>query len=201
MISIKYVLRIHMPADKKQLAQTEKPELEAGQTLGLSAGDDLALAALNQAQTAGPTSSADDEVKNSDQIAETLTSLQSIIERNANLLDELKDKLKETRDSLRSMFENDTELTAAQEQAQSYTAQIKERKVKLLADATVVRLQTQVAELTEQKKELEESLSNHLVNYYDLTKSTSFDTSDGDQREFVIKATVKRSRSRSHAKD
>ena len=201
MISIKYVLRIHMPADKKQLAQTDKPELEAGQTLGLSAGDDLALAALNQAQTAGPTSSADDEVKNSDQIAETLTSLQSIIERNANLLDELKDKLKETRDSLRSMFENDTELTAAQEQAQSYTAQIKERKVKLLADATVVRLQTQVAELTEQKKELEESLSNHLVNYYDLTKSTSFDTSDGDQREFVIKATVKRSRSRSHAKD
>ncbi len=190
-----------MPADKKQLAQTDKPELEAGQTLGLSAGDDLALAALNQAQTAGPTSSADDEVKNSDQIAETLTSLQSIIERNANLLDELKDKLKETRDSLRSMFENDTELTAAQEQAQSYTAQIKERKVKLLADATVVRLQTQVAELTEQKKELEESLSNHLVNYYDLTKSTSFDTSDGDQREFVIKATVKRSRSRSHAKD
>ena len=42
-----------------------------------------------------------------------------------------------------------------------------------------------------QQKELEETLSNHLVNYHSLTHSNSFDTSDGDQWEFSITAKIK----------
>ena len=60
-----------------------------------------------------------------------------------------------------------------------------------MTDPTVVRLKNDIGELNEQKKEIEEALSNHLVNYYQLTNSKSIDTSDGDQREFVIRAKIK----------
>lgn len=176
-----------MAADTQKLASSQTPQLDQSDDQLLPSGDDVARQALGQINT-------EDEVASSDQIGETITSLQNVIERNANQLDELKEKLKESRESLRSVFENDTELTAAQEQVSNFSQSVKERKVKLLADATVVRLQTLIGELNEQKKELEETLSNHLVNYYDLTKSTSFDTQDGDQREFTIRAAVKSSR-------
>jgi len=164
----------------------DTPKLQKGKAnKTLPSGDDLALQALGQDTTS------DDEVAKSDQIAETITSLQNIVERNANQLDDVKEKLKTLRESLKSIFENNEDLVQAQDQAQTFSHAVKEIKVKLLADSTVVELQTKIADLNEQKKEVEESLSNHLINYYDLTKSTSFDTSDGDQREFKIKATVK----------
>lgn len=155
----------------------------------VTGADDLAKAALQQAQSTPIIGG--DEVAASDQVAETLSALQNVIERNANELQKLEKELKERRDSLRNIFENDSELATAEDQAKQYTNQVKERKSKLQGDAQVTQLKVQIGELTEQKKELEEGLSNHLVNYYQMTNSTSFDTSDGDQWEFAIKARVK----------
>ncbi|MEN8253547.1 MAG: hypothetical protein ABFQ62_04190 [Patescibacteria group bacterium] len=185
-----------MSDDKK----TKQKLVDAGKDqTKLESGDDLALEALSQAQandTAIPDAlnEGDDEVLKSNEVAETLRSLQNLIERNANMLDELKDKLKKQRDSLRSVFDNDTDLNVSKEQADQFTKEVKERKSKLLSDPTVVRLQTNIGELNTQKNEIEEALSNHLVNYYQLTNSKSFDTSDGDQREFVVKASIKSAR-------
>lgn len=140
--------------------------------------DDLAKAAL-------------DEVAESDEVANALTSLQNVIERNANELQRVGNELKEKRESLNNIFENDQELATAEEQAQQLTFQVKERRAKLQADPQTTSLKVQIGELSQQKKEIEETLSNHLVNYYQLTHSTSFDTSDGDQWEFKIQARVK----------
>lgn len=181
------------------------------QTHNLQSGSDVAKAALEEARQNSLAAGSDDpalsdgmasadlaadaaEVAASDQVAETLNSLQSVIERNADQLDTIKKKLKEFREQLRNVFENDTSLAEAQEQAAQFTQQVKEQKAKLQTDPQVTSLKVKIGELNEQKKEIEEALSDHLVNYYALTNSRSFDTSDGDQREFEIKASVKRKR-------
>lgn len=160
---------------------------EADEELMIESGDDLASAALASASN----DNSDDETTASDQLADTLASLQNVIERNADLLTQLGSDLKLKRESLRNIFDNDTQLAEATQQQQEVTQQVKERKSKLQTSPEVTQLKTQIGELNEQKKEIEEALSNHLLNYYQLTNSMSFDTSDGDQWEFGIKAKVK----------
>lgn len=163
--------------------------LEAPEEVGkLQSGDDLAAQALASASSS---SSALDETEQSDQLATTLQHLQNVIERNADQLTQLKNDLKLKRESLKNVFDNDVSLAEATEQQQQYVQQVKERKAQLQNSAESLQLKTQIGELNEQKKEIEETLSNHLLNYYQLTNSTSFDTSDGDQWEFNIRASVK----------
>jgi chromosome segregation ATPase len=139
---------------------------------------DLATQALNESQR-------------SDQFAETLQSLEQIIERNANQLYELKENLKKRRQMLKNYFENDAQLAEAEEQATDYKNQVKERKIGLQLKPQVVDLQVKIKELRERQREIQETLSNHLVNHHRMTNSTSFDTSDGDQWEYQIQAKIK----------
>lgn len=171
--------------DTKALDAGDEPQ-------ALQSGSDVAakmLAQQNQALISQTTGT--DEVADSDDLAQTLTSLQNIIERNAEEVQDLKKQLKEKRELLRNVFENDAQLAEAKAQVDSFSTQLKERKSKLQTDPQVTSLKAQIGELREQQKEIEEGLSNHLVNYYQLTNSTSFDTSDGDQWDFVVKARVK----------
>lgn len=148
----------------------------------IKAAEELAKEALAEA---------DAEVANSDKVAETLNTLQGLIERHALELEELRKQMKEKRSSLRSVFENDTPLAEAEAEAEVYTNKLKERKSQLQSDPQVTSLKIQISELREQQKELEETLSNHLVNYHSMTNSKSFDTSDGDQWDFQIKAKIR----------
>jgi len=156
--------------------------------------DDLAnaaLAAVADSDSVDLSVSADDEVAQSDQVAQTITSLQNVIERNAHELERVNDELKHKRESMKNVFENDTDLAAAEEQVRLVADEVKTRRSKLQTDPQVTGLKVQIGELTEQKKEIEETLSNHLVNYHSLTGSKSFDTSDGDQWDFEVRAKVK----------
>jgi DNA repair exonuclease SbcCD ATPase subunit len=157
----------------------------------ISASDELALDALSQASQASEDTDSDDEIKKSNELAETLTSLQNLIEKHARELTRIDGELKEKRQSLKSVFDNDIQLTEALEEVEKHNQAMKERKVQLQNDPQSTSLKIDVAELNQQKKELEETLSNHLVNYHALTNSTSFDTSDGDQWDFVIKAKIR----------
>src|SRR4029078_9498019 len=138
----------------------------------------------------------DDEVAKSNQVAETLTSLQNLIERYANELNRLGEELKQKRKSLKSVFENDTQLAEATAKVEIISEDVKTRKSQLQTDPQVTSLKVQLSELNDQKKEMEETLSNHLVNYHQITNSTSFDTSDGDQWDFAIKARIKARKNR-----
>ncbi|MDQ5931161.1 MAG: hypothetical protein QG674_327 [Patescibacteria group bacterium] len=169
-------------ADDQQLLDT--PE----ETQELQSGEDVALAALSQ-QSAGD--STDSEAEESDKLASTLTHLQNVIERNANELARISAELKEHRESMKNVFENDAELSEAEDQAQQISNAVKARRTALQNNPQITSLKAKVGDLNEQKKEIEETISNHLVNYFSLTNSKSFDTSDGDQWEFDIKAKVK----------
>lgn len=154
----------------------------------ISSSDDLALDALSQASQGADT---DNELAESNQLADTLNSLQNLIEKHARELTRIETELKEKRQSLKNVFDNDVQLTEAREEVEKHTQAMKERRVQLQNDPQSTSLKIDVAELNQQKKELEETLSNHLVNYHALTNSTSFDTSDGDQWDFSIKAKIK----------
>lgn len=145
---------------------------------------DDALQSMKSSQTS-------DEVEASDKLAESLTSLQSLIERNADELDRLRTEQKQMRESLKNVFENDAQLVEAEQQAQELTRQLKQRKESLDNSPEVRQLKLKLADLKEEMKEIEETLNNHLINLFQLTGSNSFDTSDGDQREFVLRAKVK----------
>ena len=157
----------------------------------ISASDELALDALSQASKSSEGVEADDEIKQSNELAETLNSLNNLIEKHARELTRIEGELKEKRQSLKSVFDNDVQLAEAIEEVEKHNQAMKERKVQLQNDPQSTSLKIDVAELNQQKKELEETLSNHLVNYHALTNSTSFDTSDGDQWDFSIKAKIK----------
>lgn len=159
----------------------------------METGEDLANSALSGSKKASSKSNSteDEELKASDELAETLSSLQSIIERNANELDRVKTELKDKRESLKSLFENDSPLQEIQNEVEVMTQQVKERKSKINNDPQATSLKLSIGDLNQEKKEIEETLSNHLINFYSMTNSKSFDTSSGDQWEFDIRAKVK----------
>jgi chromosome segregation ATPase len=164
-------------------------------TQQLQTGDDLALDALSEASQNTPALPANDtpmsEAEESDKLAETLTALQNVIEKNAIELEKTKTELKEKRQELKNVFDNDISLVEAKEEADKHKEQVRERQAKLQADPQVTSLKIEIKEVNQRKKEIEEALSNHLINYNKMTDSTSFDTSDGDQWEFSLKAKVK----------
>ena len=133
----------------------------------------------------------DEEINKSNELAETLNALQTLIEKHALELTRLNEELKTKRQSIKNVFDNDVQLSESQEEVERFNQQSKERKSQLQNDPQIISLKVDVADLNEQKKDLEETLSNHLVNYHALTNSTSFDTSEGDQWEFSIKAKIK----------
>ncbi len=160
----------------------------------LESGEDLAISALAKAGKSNVSTSdsnTDDEVKASNELADTLSHLQSIIERNANELTRVKNELKEKRESFKSLFENDAPLQEVVNEVSVMNEQVKERKSKINSDPQATSLKLSIGDLNQEKKEIEETLSNHLINFYSMTNSKSFDTSSGDQWEFDIRAKVK----------
>jgi len=157
----------------------------------LKTGHDLVKEALANSGNDEQNNSELDEIKQSDQIAETLTHLQNVIENNARQLQKLRGELKEKRESLKDMFASDAKLAEAEEQSKKMTDELRQQKARVQSSPTTLALKTQLADLREQQKEIEETLNSHLLNYYQLTNSTSFDTSDGDQWDFKIVARLK----------
>jgi hypothetical protein len=149
-----------------------------------SASDDLAQTALSEQE-------GQDEIANSQKVAETINALQGVIERNALELQELAKKIKLKREMMKSTLDQNQGLAEAEEKVKAVATELKEQKSKVANDPAMVSLKLELAELAQNKREIEETLSSHLVNYHQLTGSTSFDTSDGDQWEFKISARVK----------
>lgn len=156
----------------------------------LQSGDDLAAAALSEAGQSSTSSPAKPSM-NSAAIAETLQSLQNVIERNADELDRIKEEMGIQREALKNVFENDTQLNEATQEATAITQKVKERKSQIQNSPEILQYKTKIGELSEQKKEIEEALNNHLLNLFQLTGVKTFDTLSGKQREFSVRASLK----------
>lgn len=122
--------------------------------------------------------------------AETLASLQSVIERHAVQLKEIKKKQKLVREQEVSLLDNDPEYSRRVDEAERYVQAIKQEKARVKSTPESVAIKLKKDELKEEEKELAESLSNHLANYFNLTGSKVFDTSDGKQIKFKVKASI-----------
>lgn len=151
--------------------------------------------------TTKKTSTIDAEVAESNEVAQALMSLQNLVERNANELDRLRNELKEHRQSLKNVFDNDQGLLEAEQVAQEVATKVKERKQSIDAQPEVRQLKLKIVDTREEMKEIEETLNAHLISLFKMTGSQSFDTSDGDQREFSLKAKVMSKGKKSSDKD
>lgn len=123
-------------------------------------------------------------------IAETISSLQNIIESNAILLRKVKADKKIIAEQMKDLKANDTALSQAEDEAVEHLQAIKEAKHAVNKSPESVELRAKKAELTQEEKEIQETLSNHLVSYYGLTNSNVFDTSMGEMIQMKVKATI-----------
>lgn len=167
----------------KALADSQQKDLPAGDDqAALESGDDT------------PTLPGNLSPQSQNKVAETLLSLQNVIERNVSELDRLKEQMKSYRESMKNIMDNDETLSDAQDQVTAISQKVKERKAQLQSSQEVNQLKANIAEITERKKEIEEALNTHLLNIYQLTGVKTFDTSTGETREFEIRASVKSGR-------
>jgi small-conductance mechanosensitive channel len=131
------------------------------------------------------------EFDKGDSATESLTAIEGIIRRQASRIDELKEKLKTYSDQLRSILANDETLTNVEEEVKQATRKQKERKMTLGNSAESMQLKMHKKETQESIKDLEQSLSNHLLNLYNMTGIKEFDTDDGGKREYDVKAKLR----------
>ena len=118
----------------------------------------------------------------------TIPTLQSIISRTANNLKEIKAAKKLVTEQQKNLLENDSVLAGFEDTIEPIVQNIKERKAKIKNTPESQKLKAQKAELAQEEKEISETISNHLTNYYSMTNSRSVDTPSGDQADFKIKA-------------
>ncbi len=174
-----------MSSTKNALPQGKNPpQLQDAQDLAIDA---LSESSKNPKVVEKDTS----EAKESDDFAQTLHSLESVIESKATKVMDLKEKMSEKSQMVKNIYENDVAFAETEAVKQEAVQAHKQRQLAIEETAQVRSLRDDLRQFKEEIKDLEESLSNHLINYHQLTNSTSFDTSDGDQWEFNIKAKVK----------
>ena len=123
--------------------------------------------------------------------AESMDATQSLIQRLADQLDQLKAKQKELSEMLKNIFVNDETFNQNQLQAKEAAKAFKDRAAQLNETTEVKDLKMKLADLKEDLKMVEESLDIHCLNYYQMTNTFSFPTPAGSEREFVLKAHLK----------
>ncbi len=125
-----------------------------------------------------------------------LDATQGLIVRLSQQLEDLQKKQKELKDMLKGIFDNDEGLQKAQTEAEAQLKTAKSRKTELGQSSQAIELKNKIADASEDIKLIMESLNTHLLNYYQLTSSTTVDFPGGEEREMVIKAKLKRGASK-----
>lgn len=122
---------------------------------------------------------------------ETYNAVQNLIARLSAQLDELNQTVRSQREMLSNVYENDATLAEAKEKVQAIKNEEKAQQSKLAETEEVIGIKTKIAEITEDIKMVKESLNTHLLNYYQMTGSTTVDLPDGTEREFTVNANLK----------
>ncbi len=122
---------------------------------------------------------------------DTLSAVEGIIRRQSVRLDALRDEAKTFADQLKSILDNDEALTNVEEEVKQATRKQKERKATLANSPESMQLKYKLKEVKDSIKDIEESLSNHLLNLYKITGIKEFDTDDGKRREFDVRAKLR----------
>jgi len=165
--------------DDKQLNAGQEPE-------ALPAGDENASLPAGYEVLVG--SGGDKLVEDAEEFGEELSSIRNLIQRYADQADKVKEQVKEVRDSLKNIFDNDTELQELEEQTKQMTTDVKSKRQRLKESPEAVQLQMKAKEMKEELGEIEDTLKNYLLRYYQMTGSTVIEDDSGDEREIRINA-------------
>ncbi len=187
-------------ADDTQLTDTDAPELEAGDEVvslesgdeieSLESGEGIALPDGYEVLVSDEDESVD-QVANAEAFGESLMAIQNIIQRYSIEFDDVNVKLKDIREMMKNLFDNDAELQELEEQAKTVTQDARNRKQRVKESPESVELQMKMKELKEEQNEIQETLNNHLLRYYQMTGSQVIEEPDGTEREFKVQARLK----------
>lgn len=114
--------------------------------------------------------------------------VKGIIQRLAVQLDELKERQKDYKQRIKNLLENDLELSQLEEQAKNASDGMKKRKQQLMNSLEAKEAKAKAKEIAEEMADIQDSLTNHLLNYFQITGTQSFDTISGGEREFKLTA-------------
>lgn len=117
--------------------------------------------------------------------------VKGLIQRMSVQLDELKEKQKDLRERLKNIQDNDAQLGELEIQAKEAATAFKKRKKDLMDSLEAREVKAKLTEANEEAKEIKESLTHHLLNYYQITGTQSFETPAGGEREFSFAAKIK----------
>lgn len=120
----------------------------------------------------------------------TLFSLEDLIFRKKDKLDEVNAELKNHNDSLKSIYENDAQFSEAEQKVMEAKKVLAEHKSRIKNKPEAIQLHYKIKEVKEKKKDLQMSLSNHLISWFDLTKSKLIEKPDGTQLELRTTVTL-----------
>lgn len=131
----------------------------------------------------------EDQTKNQ---TAALDATQNLIVRLTQQLEDLEKQQKDIKDMLKGVFDNDEALAKAQVEAEEQLKTAKSRRAEVAGSQQVIDLKVKMTDVAEDIKLIMESLNTHLLNYYQLTGSQTVDFPDGEEREMVIKAKLKK---------
>lgn len=131
------------------------------------------------------------QTQQAEEFGEVLMSLQNIVQRYGDQLDELNGKIKELRDSLNNLFANNEDLQKAEEQEKTLKNDVKQKRQRIKESPEAVQMQMKIRESQEEANEIKQSLSNNLIRYYQMTGSQVIENADGTEREFSVSARLK----------
>jgi len=150
--------------------------------------EELAETDSDTSQTDTPSQQDDPGASQGVMDQETFIAVKGLIQRLSMNLDELNTKQKDLRQSLTNIADNDLALAEMEEQAKDAQLAYKKRKKDLMESTEAKEIRGKLKELNEEKRDLQDSLTNHLLNYFQMTGTQSFETPSGGEREFKLNA-------------
>jgi predicted nucleotidyltransferase len=103
---------------------------------------------------------------------------------------EVRAKVRTMNQDLKDVAEQNDEYREIQDELKELTAKRATAKKLLEADKDYKVIADEVEELKFKLKDLAEIMSHHLVTYYDETRNTQIQDSDGEVRQLIISAKI-----------
>ena len=131
----------------------------------------------NESNTSTPSISKDN--------IEEIMNLETMIKGYMSDLEKYQEDLRDQASMLKDSFEQDAEYTVAQEKVLEATRKRKEVKDRIIADPAIAALESKVADLRAEVKEIKTALSDYLERFFQESGLRQITGNDGEIREMV----------------
>lgn len=124
--------------------------------------------------------------------AEVLLNLESMIKRHVSRIDVIKEEAKKHSELLANTFANDQTYKLHEEKAKEAAKLKSKTKSEIMKRTEVATIAEKVKDLKSEQKELEGALSDYLREYARMSGTNEIEGEDGEVREIVYVAKLKK---------